>query len=109
MVGLTKSIAQDYATMNIRANAIGPGVIDTPMNTELMKDENIMQYMLQRIPMNRVATSDEVATSSDVATRFIGIRCSMYCMMFSSFMSSVFMGVSITPGPIAFALMFMVA
>jgi NAD(P)-dependent dehydrogenase (short-subunit alcohol dehydrogenase family) len=48
-------------TMNIRANAIGPGVIDTPMNTELMKDENIMQYMLQRIPMNRVATSDEVA------------------------------------------------
>ena len=61
VVGLTKSIAQDYANMNIRANAIGPGVIDTPMNTELMKDENIMQYMLQRIPMNRVATSDEVA------------------------------------------------
>ena len=61
VVGLTKSIAQDYATMNIRANAIGPGVIDTPMNTELMKDENIMQYMLQRIPMNRVATSEEVA------------------------------------------------
>ena len=61
VVGLTKSIAQDYATMNIRANAIGPGVIDTPMNTELMKDENIMLYMLQRIPMNRVATSDEVA------------------------------------------------
>jgi NAD(P)-dependent dehydrogenase (short-subunit alcohol dehydrogenase family) len=61
VVGLTKSIAQDYATINIRANAIGPGVIDTPMNTELMKDDNIMQYMLQRIPMNRVATSDEVA------------------------------------------------
>ncbi len=61
VVGLTKSIAQDYATMNIRANAIGPGVIDTPMNTELMKDDNIMQYMLQRIPMKRVATSDEVA------------------------------------------------
>ena len=26
-----------------------------------MKDENIIQYMLQRIPMNRVATSDAVA------------------------------------------------
>jgi len=61
VVGLTKSIAQDYAPMNIRANAVGPGVIDTPMNTELMKDENIMQYMLQRIPLKRVATSDEVA------------------------------------------------
>ena len=31
------------------------------MNTELMKDENIMQYMLQRIPLKRVATSNEVA------------------------------------------------
>ena len=61
VVGLTKSIAQDYATMNIRANAIGPGVIDTPMNTELMKDENVMQYLLQRVPMKRVASADEVA------------------------------------------------
>ena len=61
VVGLTKSIAQDYAAMNIRANAVGPGVIDTPMNTELMKDENIMQYMLARIPLKRVASSDEVA------------------------------------------------
>ena len=61
VVGLTKSIAQDYATMNIRANAVGPGVIDTPMNTELMKDENVMQYLLQRVPMKRVASADEVA------------------------------------------------
>jgi len=61
VVGLTKSIAQDYATMNIRANAVGPGVIDTPMNTELMKDDDVMQYLLQRVPLKRVATSDEVA------------------------------------------------
>ena len=61
VVGLTKSIAQDYATMNIRANAVGPGVIDTPMNTELMKDDEVMQYLLQRVPLKRVATSDEVA------------------------------------------------
>ena len=40
---------------------MGPGVIDTPMNTELMKDENVMQYMLGRIPLKRVASSDEVA------------------------------------------------
>jgi len=61
VVGLTKSIAQDYAHMNIRANAVGPGVIDTPMNTELMKDENIMNFMLGRIPLKRVASADEVA------------------------------------------------
>ncbi len=61
VVGLTKSIAQDYAHMNIRANAVGPGVIDTPMNTALMKDENIMGFMLGRIPLKRVASADEVA------------------------------------------------
>jgi NAD(P)-dependent dehydrogenase (short-subunit alcohol dehydrogenase family) len=31
------------------------------MNTELMKDEKIMQFLLSRIPNNRVATPDEVA------------------------------------------------
>ena len=31
------------------------------MNTELMKDKKIMQFLLSRIPNNRIATPDEVA------------------------------------------------
>jgi len=61
VVGLTKSIAQDYAYMNIRANVVGPGVIETPMTKDVMASPEIMELMLDRIPLKRVAKADEVA------------------------------------------------
>ena len=35
VVGLTRCCARDYGSLNIRANAIAPGVTETPMQTEI--------------------------------------------------------------------------
>ena len=62
VVGLAKSVAQDYAHLNLRANAIGPGVIETPMTNDVLFDENVKNHLLTRIPLKRVAQASEVAS-----------------------------------------------
>ena len=59
VIGLTKSLAQEFGTRNIRVNAVAPGFIETEMTASLsaaLKD----QY-LQRIPLRRFGSVDEVA------------------------------------------------
>tara|TARA_B100000029_G_scaffold515716_1_gene624172 strand:+ start:15968 stop:16714 length:747 start_codon:yes stop_codon:yes gene_type:complete len=62
VVGITKSIAQDYAGLNIRANAVGPGAVKTPMTDSIVKDDpNVMELMNTRIPMKRFAKPEEIS------------------------------------------------
>lgn len=59
LFGLTKTLAKELASRNIRVNAVAPGFIDTEMTTTLpqtAKDE-----MLKAIPMGRMGTAAEVA------------------------------------------------
>lgn len=68
LVGLAKSVAQDFAPHNIRVNALCPGAIDTPMHLEFMARgapadvaaENKRKTMAS-IPMGRAGTAQEVA------------------------------------------------
>ncbi len=50
--GFTKSIAAFYATQNIRANVIAPGLTETPMAQRAIQNDNIMQYVRQRQPLD---------------------------------------------------------
>jgi 3-oxoacyl-[acyl-carrier protein] reductase len=59
LFGLTKSLAKELASRNIRVNAVAPGFIDTEMTVDLpatAKDE-----MLKAIPMGRMGSGREVA------------------------------------------------
>lgn len=58
---LTRSIAVSYAPYNIRANAICPGPVDTPMGAKVMADPQRKKEFLETIPMGRLARADEVA------------------------------------------------
>ena len=61
IIGLTKSIAREYAARGITANAIAPGFIDTAM-TDILKPE-VKAEILKSIPAGRIGSPDDVANA----------------------------------------------
>ena len=59
LIGFTKSVAREYASRGITANAVAPGFIETRM-TEGLKDE-IKASIAAQIPAGRMGTPEEVA------------------------------------------------
>jgi len=60
-VMFTKSIAADYAAHGIRANAVCPGFVQTPMTQWRLDDPELRASVEARIPLGRVARVDEIA------------------------------------------------
>ena len=58
---LTKSVAIQYASDNIRCNSIHPAPIETDMTADIRNDADSFQDMLRRIPMGRYGKPEEVA------------------------------------------------
>ena len=50
--GFTKSIAAFYAPQNIRANVIAPGLTDTPMAQRAVQNDEIMDFVKKRQPLD---------------------------------------------------------
>ena len=59
MIGLTKSLAKELSSRNIRVNAVAPGFIDTDMTGELTPEQK--EGILKQIPLGRTGTANEVA------------------------------------------------
>jgi 3-oxoacyl-[acyl-carrier protein] reductase len=59
LFGLTKSLAKELASRNIRVNAVAPGFIDTEMTTDL--PATAREEMLKAIPMGRMGSGREIA------------------------------------------------
>ena len=59
VIGLTKAIAKEVATMGILVNAIAPAVIETEMLKQVSPEH--VAYMTSRIPMGRAGQPEEVA------------------------------------------------
>ena len=62
LIALAKSIGQEMGPKGIRANAIAPGFIDTAMTQAL--PENIRQQWIQKIPLRRGGTVDDIANTA---------------------------------------------
>jgi NAD(P)-dependent dehydrogenase (short-subunit alcohol dehydrogenase family) len=58
---LTRSIAIDYAAAGIRANAVCPGMVYTPMTSWRLDQPDLRAEAVGRIPAGRVASPDEIA------------------------------------------------
>jgi NAD(P)-dependent dehydrogenase (short-subunit alcohol dehydrogenase family) len=64
VLGLTKSAASDYATKNIRINAVCPGPIMTPMLEEGFIERPAMkEAYLATVPMGRFGKPEEIASA----------------------------------------------
>ena len=57
----TKATAIQYAKENIRCNSVHPGIIDTPMVTETLADPDRLRERMERLPLGRVGTTEDVA------------------------------------------------
>ena len=61
LIGLTKTLAREYASRGVTVNAVAPGYIDTDMTRNL--PEEAKRYMLGQIPLGRVGSPDDVAAA----------------------------------------------
>jgi 3-oxoacyl-[acyl-carrier protein] reductase len=59
VIGLTKTIAREFAQRGINVNAIAPGYIETPM-TEVLSDK-VKEELKRLIPMERLGKPEDVA------------------------------------------------
>ena len=57
--GMTKSMAKELGSLNIRVNGVAPGFIDTGMVSEYQHDKR--QQVLDNIALKRAGQADEVA------------------------------------------------
>ncbi len=59
LIGLTKSLAKEVASRNVRVNAVAPGYIETDMTAAL--DETARTAIITQIPLGRIGKPDAVA------------------------------------------------
>jgi NAD(P)-dependent dehydrogenase (short-subunit alcohol dehydrogenase family) len=64
VVAMTREIAVEYARQGIRANALCPGPIDTPLLADLLRDPAQRARRMVHIPMGRLGRADELARAA---------------------------------------------
>jgi 3-oxoacyl-[acyl-carrier protein] reductase len=61
LLGVTKSLAREYASRNITVNAVTPGFVDTDMTGNLTDEQKAS--MLTAVPLGRTGTANEIAAA----------------------------------------------
>ncbi len=64
VLSMTREIAVEYARQGIRANALCPGPIQTPLLEELLSDPARRARRLVHIPMGRLGRAEELAKAA---------------------------------------------
>ena len=76
--GLTKALAIELSPLGVRVNAIGPGLIATPLNADARQNPDYMANFSSRIPLGRMGEPADIAgpavfLASDLARYITGV------------------------------------
>ncbi len=63
VIGLTKSVALEYAKQNVRVNAVAPAAIETRMYEEVAATPEVKEMFAAAHPIGRIGHPDEVANA----------------------------------------------
>ncbi|MXV15711.1 SDR family NAD(P)-dependent oxidoreductase [Hufsiella ginkgonis] len=58
---LTRNLATELAPYQIRINNVAPGAISTPINKSLLENKELLNSVLENIPMKRLGKPEDVA------------------------------------------------
>ncbi len=78
MRALTKALAIELSPQGVRVNAIGPGMIATPINADARQNPDYMANFARRIPLGRLGEPADIAgpavfLASDLARYITGV------------------------------------
>mgnify|MGYP002789625807 CR=1 FL=1 len=62
LIGLTKSVAREFASRGVTCNAIAPGFIETDMTAVL--DDTLKAALLKQIPLGCLGRADDIAEAA---------------------------------------------
>jgi len=76
IIHFTKAVAIEWIKYNINVNAIGPGVVDTPLADQFIQ-KGSRETMLKGVPVKRIADPKEIANlvvflASDLSSYIVG-------------------------------------
>ena len=63
MIRLSKSLAIQFASKNIRSNCILPGAVETPMQNRWKKNPSIKKQLSKNIPLQRIGIPKDIANT----------------------------------------------
>jgi 3-oxoacyl-[acyl-carrier protein] reductase len=61
MIGLTKSLAREFASRSITVNVVAPGFIKTDMTTEFVNNPEVSGKILEQVPLKRFGEVADIA------------------------------------------------
>ena len=74
----TQSLAQEFAPLGVRVNALAPGVIETPMTATTRENPERLKTFMNRIPLGRLGQTEDLVgpvifLASDMSRYVTGI------------------------------------
>ena len=62
MIGLTKTLAREFASRSVTVNAVAPGFIKTDMTNEFVNNPETSAKILETVPLKRFGEASDIAT-----------------------------------------------